>query len=328
MATERATKQDNDKLSEVKFHFFTMLFTPLKDFEHLSSNDILLKIVELINEQRSKRNIIIYDRYRNRKNTPQRELYVSYARHIPGKRINFTMALIRSGKQPLLKKSGSIELIPFDKDIGDFTDVTHFYVDMNRPIATVCVEFNYNGPRMSDIEYYFRAITTDFFKLSRSLSVNMLIESDIEETVNNLAGILNFDIKIEGKRFSAMDEDTKPFLQQWGLLLTKLQPEFIRVEAFFQRQGKKINKPSSNPGMINGIKTILKGLSKTNNSEAFDKFVVNYQDNGGNEQKFDLFDKKSEIIVHADLNKEIKNTAMYNLIKDKLDEFLTHRYDA
>jgi hypothetical protein len=60
------------------------------------------------------------------------------------------MALIRSGKQPLLKPTGQIDLVQFNKEIGEFTEVTHFFIDMKRPEAVVCVEFNDNGPRMTE----------------------------------------------------------------------------------------------------------------------------------------------------------------------------------
>jgi hypothetical protein len=327
MASEEE-KKIND-LESVRFNFLTMLFAPLKEHSNLTSTQILLKIVEAIKHQRTKKNIIIFDRFKNRKNEPSRQLYIDHCSYVPlERRLKFSMALIVSGKQPLLKPTGSIDLVPFDKDLGEFTQVTHFFIDMKRPTAVVCVEFNDVGPRMTDIVYYFRAMSTEYLHLSKSLSTGMMMESNIDETINGLAGVFDFDMKIEGKKFSEMDHDTKGFLTEWGTLLTKLQPEFIRVEAFFQRKGKKANKPSTNTGMMTGLKHILKSLAKTNNSDAFDKFVVNYEDVDGNVKKFDLFDTKSEITVLIDLKKTVKTAAIYELIKVGFDTFLESRYHA
>ncbi|MDB5135127.1 MAG: hypothetical protein JWP37_1730 [Mucilaginibacter sp.] len=318
-----------DDLELVRFNFMTMLFTPLKEHSSLSSNQIILKIVEAIRFQRSQNNIIIFDRFKNRKNEPSRQLYINHNSYEPlERRLKFSMALIRSGKQPLLKPTGSIDLVPFDKNIGEFTDVTHFFIDMKRPTAVVCVEFNDNGPRMTDIEYYFRAMSTEYLHLSKSLAAGMMLESNIDETINGLAGVFDFDIKIESKKYSEMDNDAKGFLSEWGTLLTKLQPEFIRIEAFFQRKGKKANKPSTNSGMLTGLKHILKKLDKPNNSDAFDKFVINFQDASGDVKKFDLFNTKSEISIPINLNQTIKPSAVYELVKVHFDTFLNDRYNA
>jgi hypothetical protein len=324
MEVERAEPQT--ELEIVKFNFFTMRFTALKEQSHLSSNDIILRIVDAIRAQRLENNIIIFDRFKNRKNEPARQLYIDYTAHAAEKRLKFSMALIRSGKQPLLKPTGQIDLVPFDKDIGEFTEVTHFFIDMKRPEAVVCVEFNDNGPRMTDIEYYFRAMSTEYLNLSRALTTNMMIESNIEETIESLDGVFDFDLKVEGKKFSEMDNDAKGFLTEWGTLLTKLQPEFIRIEAFFQRKGKKANKPSNHPVMLDGLKHLLSKLKRPNNSDAFDRFVVNYQDKDGNPKKFDLLSTKSEITMEIDPNKTIKTTAIYELIKKDFDSFLSNRY--
>jgi len=311
----------------VRFNFMEMQFVPLKEHSSLSSTQIILKIVDAIRYQRSQKNIIIFDRFKNRKNEPSRQLYIDHNSFEPTeRRLKFSMALIRSGKQPLLKPSGSIDLVPFDKNIGEFTEVTHFFIDMKRPKAVVCVEFNDNGPRMTDVEYYFRAMSTEYLHLSKSLNAGMMMETNIDETINGLAGVFDFDMKIESKKYSEMDNDAKGFLTEWGTLLTKLQPEFIRIEAFFQRKGKKANKPSNNPGMLTGLKHILKKLGKPNNSDAFDKFVINYQDADGNVKKFDLFNTKSEISVMINLNQTIKTSAVYELIKSDFDRFLKERY--
>jgi hypothetical protein len=153
-----------------------------------------------------------------------------------------------------------------------------------------------------------------------------MIESNIQETIESLDRVLDFDLKVEGKKFSEMDNDAKGFLTEWGTLLTKLQPEFIRIEAFFQRKGKKMDKSSNHPVMLDGLKHLLSKLKRPNNSDAFDRFVVNYQDKDGNPKKFDLLSTKSEITMEIDLNKTIKTTAIYELIKKDFDNFLFNRY--
>lgn len=320
----------NPDLEPTRFHFFNIRFVPLKEHENLTNRDIITRIVEAIQDQRARKQIIVFDRHLNRKNEPKRQLYVNYTGfELQDHRIKLSMALIRDGKLPYLKPTDSIELVPFDKELGEPTEITHFYIDYRRSPATVCVEYNHIGPRFTDIQYYFRAMGAFYLNLTKALHCELLMENDIEDTIKSLAAILDFDMKIEAKKISQMDNDVKGYLSEWATLSQKYQPEYVRVLAYFQRNGVKMVRDEKKSKVTEMVKFMLKAIStKTENLEAFDRFVINYEDTNGKDQAFNLYDSKSEFLKYIDLSKNPNTTQIYKIIKQDFDDFLKNRYNG
>ena len=78
-----------------------------------------------------------------------------------------SIALLRSGRTPKIKPIDEFRLLPI-KTIGDIAEETHFYIDYSRNYAVVCIEYNHNGPRMKDVEYYLRNVARNVLKLSEN----------------------------------------------------------------------------------------------------------------------------------------------------------------
>src|SRR5690606_40894632 len=136
-----------------KFYLHKIEFTPRKAVSE-NSNDILTKVITFLNQERTVNNrVYLIDRHHNRKKGPRRELFMYTAVFVPKtKRIKCAIALIDDRKKPMIKPKDTFDLIPFDTAKGAITELATFFIDYSMSPAVMCVEYNHNGPRLSDIE--------------------------------------------------------------------------------------------------------------------------------------------------------------------------------
>jgi len=321
MSTE-VSKPEN--LTSIRFHFYSIRFTPYNDVSNLTSNDILIKVVTYVTSELLKQKGYLIDRYHKRPNTERRELFMNEATILAkDKRIRCSIALLRGGKQPMLKPADTFELVPLDKAKGSIVEQTHFFIDYSRTPAVICLEFNNDGPRISDIEYYFRNIAHDRLFLSKACEATLFVENNIDKTISDLHNVLNFEIKMQPQKIPQMDNDLKGYITDISTIGQRLKPKFIKIEALFQTPGSKIKSAELNKEANSMILNFLKKFKgRSFNIDCFENFEVKYEDKDGMEAFFTLLKSKKEIIKDIDLG-SIRNTRQwYELIKDDFDEFM------
>ena len=124
-----------EKKTSTKFHFFSLKFTPLVNSQH-SSSSILHAVVTYLQQQKSQEKGVLIDRHDRRVSNDRRELFMTQSVLIPGKKIRFTLALLRTGKIPLLKPSEKFQLVPLDKTKGEIAEQTSFFIDYSKAWIT------------------------------------------------------------------------------------------------------------------------------------------------------------------------------------------------
>jgi len=308
---------------EIRFHYYSLQFKALKNVNE-NSNDILIRVITYITQELFNKKGYIIDRYRNRASSERREVFISYAAiNHKEKRIKCSMALLRSGKEPLLKPADSFELIPLSKTSGSIAEQTHFFIDFNRPKAVICLEYNYNGPRISDIEFYFRSIAHDRLRLSKATDITLYMDDTIDRTLKSLANVLNFEFKFQPEKVAKMDEKIKGYISGMSGMANRIKPRFMKVEALFQTPGKVKSKELNKEG-TNMIKSILGAcIKEPHNIELFENFEVKYEDKDGEEEVFNLLRSKTVTVKEIDFNKVKKTTDWYEEIKNDFDDFIT-----
>ena len=119
-----------ENLTEVKFQYFSLKFTPLNHLsEKLDSNDIMRNVITYISNKliQDKEGHLI-DRHEGRPNS-SRELFMNRAVFLhKDKRIRCSIALLRSGRLPLLKPKEQYKLVSM-KELGSIAEETHFFID-------------------------------------------------------------------------------------------------------------------------------------------------------------------------------------------------------
>ena len=317
--------EKSDNLTPVKFHFYSLKFTPYKAEVRQTSNSILTAVITYITQELQKGKGHLIDRHEDRDLEGPRQLFMTSAVFMHKEsRIRCNLALLRTGRLPMLKPADKFHLVPLDKAQGSIAEQTHFYVDYSKGYGVICVEFNYNGPRISDIEYYFRNIARDTLKLSKVTEVNLFMNNSIDKTLVNLKNVLNMDIKIQPQKLAKLDTDIiGQYFTGLNTFGNRLKPKYIKLEAMYQTPGSSVKSTQINKEANHMVLDLIKKFStRPLNIDCFDNFVVKYEDKDGQEEVFNLLKGKKEIVKEIDLSAIKKERDWYELIETDYDEFM------
>ncbi|NRR93392.1 hypothetical protein HSX10_17595 [Winogradskyella undariae] len=312
-------------LETLKFHLYSLRFTPYAKLADKNTSSSILKdtITYLTKELRNGQGHLI-DKNRNRKNESPREIFMTSAVFMhKERRIRCGLALLRSGRVPKIKPIDEFKLVPI-KTLGSIAEETHFFIDFSRNYAVICIEYNYFGPRISDVEYYLRNVARDTLKLSKTTDVNLYMSNTIDKTLENLKNVLNMQIKIQPSKIAQMDNDIKgQYFTGINTIGNRLKPNFIKVETLFQTPGNTVESKGLNKEANSMVKTLIgKFKARPFNIDCFDDFVVKYEDKEGNEEVFNLLKGKKELEYEVEMTTLKKRRHWYELIEKDFDEFM------
>ena len=311
--------------TEIRYQLFTLQFSPLKGVS-LSSRDITFNIITYISNKLLKENQgHLIDRHELRQGN-SRELFMNRAVIMhKEKRIRCSMALLRAGKVPLIKPKEEYRLVPISDAIkGNIAEETHFFLDFNTNFVIICCEYNHHGPRITDIEFYFRNVAHKVLRQSKATEVAAFLNAPIDETLAKLKNVLNIDIKVVPEDLSRLTPDvSNKYFTGMRTLGAVLNPKFLRIEAYFQSPGGSLQSKELNTSANNMIREILTKIKGNRiDLDAFKSFMFKYEDKDGNEELFNLLSGKKEIVLEVDLNTITKSRQWYELIKADLDLFI------
>lgn len=321
-----------NKQTEVRFNFFDFWFKPLKNKkQYQSSNKILKKCIDEINTQRiDNGNAIVIDKHEGRTGSDKRNLFVSSAAYILAKKkYKCRIALIRDNKLPVLVNKSTYSLAPMDifKDQA-IAETTNFYIDMNGEVPVVCCEFNNDGPRIADIEYYFRQIARSDLKIASACRAKIHMDTPVNEVLDTIADVLKFEIKARPNRLAYLNSSVNDaFVGNMTALANSVEPQSLKVEAFFRERGKNQNK-KKNRLAVGFIKRALKAIqTDTNLTEDFDDFYLEFEKTDGSEGIFNLIKGKVEIPVQCPYKSpgNLDTKKLFDLIEIKFDDYLEKR---
>lgn len=314
-----------ENLTEVKFQYFSLKFTPLNHLsEKLDSNDIMRNVITYISNKliQDKEGHLI-DRHEGRPNS-SRELFMNRAVFLhKDKRIRCSIALLRSGRLPLLKPKEQYKLVSM-KELGSIAEETHFFIDYSKKFPVICYEYQHYGPRMSDIEFYFRNVAHKVLRQSKATEVSIYMDVSIDKALNNLKNVLNMEIKVQPKNLPQLDADIQgKYFSGMNNISNTLKPKFIKIETLFQTPGKGFASAELNKEANKMFTEMLQRFKRpTFNLDTFDSFVVKYEDKEGQEEVFNLLNSKRETLLVVDLKTITKSKDWYNLINEDFNSLM------
>jgi len=281
---------------------FNLYFKPYSGDEGLTSSHILKESLQHINNIKLQGKGILIDRHEGRKNSDFRNLFISSASYIPKeKKYKCKIALLRENRLPNILNRKNFKLTPITELEGRaIAETTNFYIDISNDVPLVCCEYNYHGPRISDIEFYLRQISSQILKISTSCKASIHMKLPINEVLGSLEDVLKFDMKVKPERLQYLNQSVDhAFVTNMTGLANTVQPRFIKVEAHFRERSK--NKSSSivkNNSAIRFVKKIL-NLAKDDNEfiDDFEDFNLTYEKSDGSEDIFHLIKGKQEIVL-------------------------------
>lgn len=316
--------QNEKDLSPLKFHFFKINFSPYKDVQNKKSQNILSDVITFLSQEQLKGKGLLVDKHEGRQKDARRPLFVTSVYFmLKEKRIVGSIALLRTGKIPLLKPAEKFTLIPLDTSMGEVAEQTHFFIDYSTDETVLCVEYNHEGPRFSDIEFYFRIVARDKLKLAKATEIEMFMDISIDKVLSELRNVLNLDVKLQPQKLAQLDNGLKgQYFSGISTLGNLVNPKFIKLEAMFQTQGRQYASSEINRNANNMVKSFLQLFKeKPTNMDVFDNFVIKYEGKDGQEDVFNLVKGKKEIVKYADV-RQLKGRQWYELIEEDLTEFV------
>lgn len=322
------TPMDSSKaknLQSIRFNLHRLRFTPYKGLiEKHNSKSIIKAVFGYLNTELTNGRGHLINRTANRKTEEPRELFMTYAfTELKSSRILGTIALLRSGRLPQIKPAEKFTLIPMDKNQGEIAEQTHFFIDYSKSDCIICIEYNNNGPRLSDLEFYLRNVASDKLELARATTVETFMDSSLDDAIDSLVNVLNFDIKLQPQKLNNLETEMQGYFTGMRNFAKDLKPKFLKVEASFQHQNRLLGRKEENKEANKMIKYLLnKFKSKPENLESFDDFVIKFENKLGHEEILNLLKGKKEFFKDVDLTTLKKVKDWYNLIESDLDIFV------
>ncbi len=314
------------QVREVNLFLSSLKFEPYSEFKgKYNTRSILKDVFTYLRDKRNNGQGHLIDRHEKRDKSESRELFMVGHRKVPHEdRIRCSMALLRKGKQPKLKPTDRFKLLPLSDLGGDIVEETHFFIDFSTSKCVICAEYNDRGPRISDLEYYFRNVAgPSTLRIARATERTAFFKNSLEDTLANMRNVLHMDVKFKPANLAKMDSDVrKHYYSSMENIGKMFKPKFFRVETYFQTPGSK-SPVSINNEANNWFRGMLKVFKQRNrNTKLFENFEVKYEDNFGVEQTFNLLKNRASITIEVDSNKDIKNKEMYKLIDSDLSQFI------
>lgn len=309
----------------VKFNFFELKFTPFKSSDEQTTKDILLEVAKYLNLQQQAGQGFLTDRHEKRGKETARPLFVTQiSTSWTDKRVKASMALLRTGRIPKLKPADSYVLMPLEKGKGEIAEETHFYIDFSTPTVVMCVEFNNDGPRMSDIEYYFRIVAHDKLNMAKSTNVDTFMDMSVDKALAEFKNVLNIQVKIQPEKLAKLDTTLHgQYYSGVSNLKQYVDPSFVKLELLFESSDKKYSSKVINKKGNTMFKRMLDSFNTDPvNMDVFENFVVRYEKEDGNEDIFNLLKGKKEVVKYIDPAKLSSNRTVYELISSDFDIFM------
>jgi len=135
------------------------------------------------------------------------------------------------------------------------------------------------------------------------------------------------EIKVQPKNLRLLDTDLiGSYFSGMNNIGNTLKPKYIRLEAMYQTPGKGIDSKELNKDANKMVLDLLRRFKgRSFNIDAFEAFVVKYENKEGAEEMFNLLHGKKEIILNIDLKKVTRSKDWYDLIKDEFNLFISER---
>lgn len=320
---------DQKECATLRFHFFDFLFSPLKENESTdNSHKILKKCIDRINEEYiNKQTAIVIDRHEGRTDEEHRNIFMTPAVYnAKERRYKCKISLLRDNKIPILVNKTNFTLTPLEQ-LGNtaLAETTNFYIDMSKKDPIVCCEFNSLGPRISDIEYYFRQIAFyNMLGIAKSCKAAIHMKLPINEVLSSITDVLRFKIKVRPKRLNYLFQEVQDsFITNMNALAGSVKPKSIRVDAFFRESSQKEN--TKNTQAIILAKRILNAIKNDNDViDDFDEFTLYFEKDDGTDSVFQLIRGKQEIVVKCPYKSpgNIDSKVLATLVNEKFSLYL------
>lgn len=313
---------------DIKFNIFDLIFQPYKEQSGtLGSFNILKSCIRKVNDERTKnQRFLIIDRHETRDKAESRRLFISSAAFLPREKMfKCKINLFRDKAPSFLDKEKMTISSTIDLKNKELVETTNFYIDMDKKIhPTVICEYNSLGPKISDIEYYFRTISSrKHLIISKACTARIHMEKSVENVIESLQNVFRFKFKAKPENLPSLYRSIDDaFISNMTSLVNTVDPKSIRVDLSFRDQGGKKLVSEKNYKMISTSKKILNAvIQDVGVIENIEDFYLEYEDENGSDADFSLIRGKVMLETECPFKNgkkgQIDTKLLYNDIKEK-----------
>jgi hypothetical protein len=324
---------------DVKFHIFDLIFQPYKEQDtSLGSFTIIKSCIKKINDERTEnQRFIIIDRHETRDKAESRRIFISSASYsFRDKMFKCKINLFRDKVPSFLDKEKLTISSTIDLKNKELVESTNFYIDMDRQhIPTIICEYNSLGPKISDIEYYFRTISSrKFLYISKACTARIHMEKSVEQVIDSLANVFKFKFKAKPENLPSLYRNINDaFISNMQSLVNTVDPKSIKVDLSFRDQGGKKLISEKNYKMVSTSKKILNAvLRDTKVMEDIEDFYLEYEDTDGVDNNFSLIRGKVSLETNCPYKDgkkgQIDTKFLFDIIKEMYLTYKTEKMKA
>ncbi|MFD2902530.1 hypothetical protein [Sphingobacterium anhuiense] len=314
----------NKPLEPIKFNFYKLDILPLKENGDLRAKDLLDKIISVCSPNKNGNKGYLIDRFESRIGVDRRELFINYItyNHLQ-KRYKGSICLLRRGKTPMVKPLESYSLIPLESlNLGSLAETTHFFIDVSSTKIILCFEYNYYGPRISDLEYYFRNIGKDNLGITKKTSITFFLDRPFEEVLDNIKELNSFDIKIEPKKIAQIEKKiVNSYFTSLNSIGSLFSPKYLSFKAYYQTPGASIRTDSSKAKSM--VEKLIKSFrSGHTDLESFDSFTIEFINQNDEPDKLNLIKNQKSFTIEVNMDEIRSHNDWYILIENEFNKFI------
>lgn len=278
---------------QFEFNYASFSMRPYSGREGDSSRllkDIVLKLrdKDFPNDKR------VIDRYANRNTSPRRKLVIISNHYEDGGKRSFGKLALIKNKAPLIWSTGDIVEEIEKEENKEFIEVTNYVIhfsDTSEPV--VMIEYNHEGPRLSDFEFYIRQIAKDF-KIAKNITYSLHLNTNYNELDQDLSNVFGITVKVN----SVTSTDNSNWLNGLKFLNSEAGYKDVRLEFFYNRSKDREGKYLKNTRGLSFAKKIIGWLKKDNNNiDCLDDLKMTYQVNEEEVIELDFIKNKVLSIV-------------------------------
>lgn len=262
---------NNQTFQPYEFHYATISMEPYAN-RHGDSGQLLKEI--LIQERKDDlaEDLTIIDRYKDRKGETKRELLIVSNRWSgKGTRCYGRIALIKQKPLYVLSGRNLVEELLKDKN-KRFIEVSHFvfhFPSTGEPI--VMFEFNNEGPRLSDLEFFIRQISTHY-KIGKKIQFALHLDIDYSDLDKKITNVFNISVRVPSYAIR---------VNEWLPVLRDISDasgyKDVRLEFFYRRAKDDKNKYKKNIKALTLARNLIHWISKdTSHINDIDDLKMSY----------------------------------------------------
>lgn len=279
-----------DSYTYIEFNYASLSLTGYTG-EEADSSRLLKNLIQYLNSEGFSTKDKIINRNSGRKNTHNRNLIILPNRFFDsGRKCYGRIALIKNKAPITWSETNEIEVIN-NPDNKKFIEVTNYLISFEKSQPIIMIEFNNEGPRLSDIEYYFRQISRKE-KIAKYIQSTIHLKVEYDRLEHSISNVFSINVKVKSSTI---------IKQNWLKALRNISEETgykdVRLEFFYQRTKDLSGKYRKNVRGIDFARNIISWLRRdSKNIENIEDLKMSYQATDNDEEILDLDFLKNKVV--------------------------------